>query len=822
MTGFVRLTQSSLKAHQAYMRSVNASRRSNSALQRHANGINGSGSKDAKDLGDSTNKSELSSEARAVKDILSQMSELFGKMNIELGFATREIAYGHLSPSDLSTVSALLREILLPIFGMSTFIDIVQSAKEHKRSLEDKIESEETVKAIQELQTEEWDEMMAVSHEPFARLNEALQDSLTHVLILLGLTKKPKVPAEDVESQAHLGGLPGESDYVQTLEARIAEFRIHREQTLKTWCENKGLDLPTEFWDSSNHVTTLEDLRSSRENVRQQHNQQMLYLILYVEYLTFVASKKVLALVTWADSKVADGSLTKKRFIAPGFRRLKKWLRKSLAAEDMDGDNEIDSNFANIYIGDSLNKSRKDAEHVEPVNDYERITNFLRILPRALSSSESAFGFRAACATMSIGILAFLEQTQGFFVKQRLLWSLIMIAISMGAHAGQGIFGFSSRVAGSIIAMVVSFIVWYMGDEHPAAILPLLYIFVSCGFYFVLKFPRFVIVPIISIVTTILVVGYELQVQQIGVQQASSNGQPFYPLYELAPYRLACVVGGLFVAFIWTYFPYAITTHSTLRKDLGATLYLLGNFYSCIHTTVEMRLRYGVKDGEDDKTSPSSRLAKARNKVFRKTLVLLSKLREHSNFVKWEPKFGGKFPHQTYDELIGSMRNTFSYISLISYASKTFVAEGSESESEWRRSFRSFASDLDLTVQEITSMFCLLSSSMVNGQPLPPYVRHVRPYNLRDKILAREPGLLSVNHVAEPCYAAFAVLQVASSLISEELEKQVRLVKQLVGEVDFSFHVISTSDESSANTSTSTLLEKLSRDQNGNGKGKNE
>lgn len=33
---------------------------------------------------------------------------------------------------------------------------------------------------------------------------------------------------------------------------------------------------------------------------------------------------------------------------------------------------------------------------------------------------------------------------------------------------------------------------------------------------------------------------------------SESNGQPAYPTYELAPYRLATVAAGLFVAFIWT------------------------------------------------------------------------------------------------------------------------------------------------------------------------------------------------------------------------------------------------------------------------------
>jgi hypothetical protein len=68
---------------------------------------------------------------------------------------------------------------------------------------------------------------------------------------------------------------------------------------------------------------------------------------------------------------------------------------------------------------------------------------------------------------------------------------------------------------------------------------------------------------------------------------------------------------------------------------------------------------------------------------------------------------------------------------------------------------------------------------------------------------AVDPGILSIQHISEPCYAAFAVLEVASTLIVEELGYTVKKVQELVGEVDFSFHVVSTSDDASSFT---TLL----------------
>jgi hypothetical protein len=147
--------------------------------------------------------------------------------------------------------------------------------------------------------------------------------------------------------------------------------------------------------------------------------------------------------------------------------------------------------------------------------------------------------------------------------------------------------------------------------------------------YFFLKYPRFIAVWLVSIVTEVLIIGYELQVRKIGITAATQSGQPYYPIYELSPYRLACVAGGSFVAFIWTIFPYPLSDRSWLRKDLGSTLYLLANYYSVVHSTINARLH----DTEGDmelKDSPGRRLEKVRYKIFGKLLLLLPSLqRKH-------------------------------------------------------------------------------------------------------------------------------------------------------------------------------------------------
>ncbi len=478
--------------------------------------------------------------------------------------------------------------------------------------------------------------------------------------------------------------------------------------------------------------------------------------------------------------------MTKNRLIFPGWKRLRKLLQNAFKQVDAsEGLQDGPASGIYIWLGDALQK-RKDPEHLPPTNVYQKVTNKLRAIPKFLASDASHFGFRAATAAISIAIVGYIRQSHTFYLAQRGMWALIMVAISMGAHAGAGVQGFLLRILGTAIALMVSITIWYMSDQKPAAIIPLVYLYFVCGIYIMLKHPKHLITAVISCVTIVLIIGYELQDKKVGTAVLTSNGQKYYHIYVLAPYRLASVIIGLSVAFIWTYFPYPVTTHATLRKDLGNTLYLLANYYSCTHSTVETRLRKTPTALNNPKNDPMYRLDKARHRVFDKLLVMLNRLREQSNFIRYEPVFGGKFPKKTYDELIIHMQSLFNYMALTAYSSHTFQSSGPESE--WLRDFRRITARSRLTSHGLTSTLCLASASITNSQPLPPYIKVPHSIDIAGQLAAIDPGILSITHIKEPCYAAFAVLEIASILIMQEMQAVLERVKELVGEVDFSVH----------------------------------
>ncbi|KAJ9293207.1 hypothetical protein DTO271G3_7930 [Paecilomyces variotii] len=756
-----------------------------------------------------------SPEADAIKTAVRGILEIHGKLHGDLTFAKREVALGHLGPDDLQEIFRHLRRTMIPVVGLSSIVDVFERLSEYNKWNDPLDDAPEDIHSdpVRQRVVHEWNDMMTAVHDPFSSMLEIIDEGLQHVSYALRITKPPKQAAsknskdtgpnaaDDVEASPAKAS-PGESGFAQYLEKKQQEFRSAKLLAVRAWCEEKGIKLPSNFFEHPEAVEIQDELTGSLSS-NHVRNQRQLYLLLYMAHLLYSINQAVLDFVHFADGRVASGKMSQRRLIIPGSKRLKKWLIGAFKGEDGHEDHPLSEGFSpnrKLSLGEAFNK-RKDPEHLPPETTWQIIGDKIRLIPALLRSPQSAFGFRVACAIMTIAVIAFLHSTQVFFVKQRLVWAMIMVAISMSPTTGQSIFGFVLRLVGTTLAMVASFLIWYIPGQKTPGIIVFLFVFATLGFYIPIKKPRFIIVGFISIVTTTMITGYELEVRQLGEAVATSNGQVYYPTYLLAPYRLAVVAAGLLVAFIWTIFPYPISEHSALRQDLGNSLYLLANYYSLIHETVSARIR---GDSEDllSTTSSGRKLEKARNRVFSKQMLMLAGLRTHCEFLRWEVPIGGKFPKQHYDIIINCMQNIVNYVSLVAYASDTFTRIGEDAEASqnaWFNDFKRLMASANLTSHEITSLLALLAASITNRQPLPPYLRTPTPYGFSKRLEALDRDILSLRHSAEPGYAAFAVLQISTRCIIGDLDKLLKNVKALVGELDFSFHIVNTASNSNAN-----------------------
>jgi hypothetical protein len=263
--------------------------------------------------------------------------------------------------------------------------------------------------------------------EPFDILSEAVDQGLEHAAMCLELIPRPKKttgkPAKpgstpsDIDLEAGEGPKPGDPGFARVLDDKVQAFFARKGELLKKWIQERGIDL-------DEGTTEYSQFRSERDQVQ-------LYIILYMENLMHASGEAVQDLVDFADEKVEDGTMSKKRLIAPTVHRLRKWFLAVFSNEDSSAEETPDvmETGANlVYFGNQYNR-KKDPEHLPPETAWERFGNGLRKITKFFGSEESAFGFRVACATMTIGIVAFLESTQRFFMEQRLVWAMIIIAI---------------------------------------------------------------------------------------------------------------------------------------------------------------------------------------------------------------------------------------------------------------------------------------------------------------------------------------------------------------------------------------------------------
>jgi hypothetical protein len=564
ITGYITALRGTLQAHKNYLQSLETS----DVFSQWRTATLEDNTK--------TKLPEKKPEIVVLKGLQSTYSQLHGKLHGDLPFAKREVAFGKLTPDDLEALFKHLRDIMMPLVGLGSLVDLFDRAAERHdwpREPGSSVPEPEHEQAV-----DDWHGIMKSIHEPIAKIIQAMDGGLAHVMLKLHLTKpakfKKKGMGADEEAKAGLV-LPGDAGYADYLEEMTEDFYNGKETTLRQWLQSKGVNVNNNFFENSamDSTTGMEELRKEATLIHHRHQHQ-LYIVLYIVFILHSISSGILRFVRFADEK--DQAHAKSKLIYPGRKRFRKWVSSLFKAQDTNHDDEatlagLDRDNIVVHLGEAY-RQKKDPEHLPPENAWERLGDGIRAIAKFFRSSESSFGFRVACATMSIAIVAFLRDSQRFFIEQRLVWALIMVSISMTPTAGQSVWAFFLRVFGTFVAMLLSWLIWYIPGEQTAGIIVFLWVFVSMFFYIPLKRPDLIIAGLITVVTATLIVGYELEVRKLGKTLAESNGQPAYPIYQLAPYRLATVAGGLAVAFIWTFFPFPISEHSAMRQKLGGAL----------------------------------------------------------------------------------------------------------------------------------------------------------------------------------------------------------------------------------------------------------
>ncbi|KAE8422475.1 hypothetical protein BDV36DRAFT_291303 [Aspergillus pseudocaelatus] len=707
-------------------------------------------------------------EANSLKEATTQATKALGKIISELRFAKREVGWDYLGPKELVKITRLSKKILGSMLWMESLVEVSRRIPRVVAEL-DSIPHEE--------EQQMWSWVFERRRGPTEQLIQAMKESLDDSVYVLRFRKAPTVSQSDIENNR---------DHTSThLEEMIEYFLRGQQDTLEMWLSWTGMHQPSEI------LTGVDSER--RERYRLQ-----LYFLLDLESSLLSTARRILDLVKYAHLKVDDGTMNKRRLVLPTRKEIKKWFWASFSREDR----ELDyyqysrrSGTVRICLDDVL-QTGIHPEHVLPQSTWEKIGDNVRRGFRFFGSPESVFGFRVAVATMAVSVVGFLRNSQHFYIQQRLIWGSIMIAISMTSTVGSAMYGQSMRLLGTFIGMVLSYIDWYIVDRQPAGVLVFVGISMFLSYYPLIKFPTHSVPPIVEMVTVMLIVGYALQVKKVGVIFSESNGQAYHALYVLSPYRLATVVGGIGVAFLFTYFPSVTTVKSCFRRDLASFLYLLAHYYSSVYTTLSISVR-GLAGDHSDNKSLGRILEKARARVLAKEIVLLQGMEQHTWFFAWEPTIGGKFPRDAYEKLVEHARNVLQFSATLVEITDSFHSTGTMLSDSWAEEIRQLLTSLDVRSHEVTSFLTTLSGAIKTGNPLPLYLKTPKlrlPTELLAAAAAPDANLLSEEHFSQPAFSVIASMEITMMALEDDLSQLLSGTKEIVGELNLLTDIVRRKD----------------------------
>jgi hypothetical protein len=130
----------------------------------------------------------------------------------------------------------------------------------------------------------------------------------------------------------------------------------------------------------------------------------------------------------------------------------------------------------------------------------------------------------------------------------------------------------------------------------------------------------------------------------------------------------------------------------------------------------------------------------------------MSSIESHIMWQRWEPNLGGRFPVETYQEIIKRSGRIMSYLTLMSYAlthppqihmtedpddrqASSSDAAADAHDSSWWPAITEAFSGVEATNHTLLSTLALLSNSILAGQILPPFMLLPQPYKMMPRLI---------------------------------------------------------------------------------------
>ena len=236
-------------------------------------------------------KSPVEEEQQKLKAQLYALGELMGKMQGDLTFAKRELAFGKLNASEIDQLFKLLQGVLLPLMGLASTTDIFARLSKKWGWRDDRNVSEER-KEVANMVKNQWKDILTTLHEPLTSAMNDVSDGLQHALYVLELAKPPKSKknkknrgqTKDIEADAGIKR-PGDAGFADFLAERAEHVHDLRRSAVRelhnqrgiTWSQKDDSPYPSKF-----DEPTDEDKILTADKERHLSFKGQIFLVLYV------------------------------------------------------------------------------------------------------------------------------------------------------------------------------------------------------------------------------------------------------------------------------------------------------------------------------------------------------------------------------------------------------------------------------------------------------------------------------------------------------------------------------------------------------------
>lgn len=391
------------------------------------------------------NRIESDEREEQLKLSMAALVALHDKMAADLTLAESEMAWGKLDNTELRSIFVLFRAVMLPLAGICMVPDILREFSAGW------VHEDEP-----RLTRETWTSFLEAFRQELERSAELVTLAIQHAVVVLGIARAgtarhmdltPRVSQQpDIEKRAQ-ELVPGHAGFTPAFETKVREIYDQR-GTQAVVAAGDGAH-PEEA-----HVHS-DTIHSGNERYTEET-----LTFFFLQHLTDALLKGSLNIVRFADQGIGTKMVEFNRVIFPTAGAIPWFSTKR------------NSNASRSPTA----KEHRITKHSSATNLWQRSGKTLGLIPHILASEQSSFGFRAAAASFSVAILAYLRQTQNFFFEQRLIWVLIVIVIGMSPTSGASLFSFAVRIVGTIISLVLSLAIWYVVVGHTAGVIVLLYI----------------------------------------------------------------------------------------------------------------------------------------------------------------------------------------------------------------------------------------------------------------------------------------------------------------------------------------------------------